>query len=186
MEINKLAVLAKNGDVQAFEEIYEQFSSKIFNYIRMKIQHRQEAEDILQEVFIKSYKGLGSLRPGKLNFPAWLYTIAGNTINDHLRKHYRQPEMVNIDDCFDISAGQSPHQELMAKSDLETAAEYFNELPERHRKVIDLRFFKELSVNETALELNSTSLAVRIVQYRARKKLRDLMEKAESVVEMAH
>jgi RNA polymerase sigma-70 factor (ECF subfamily) len=178
MEINKLAVRAKNGDLEAFEQLYRHFAQRLFNYVRVKIQNRQDAEDVLQNIFIKSYKGLSTLRPGNLNFTAWLFKIAKNTINDYLRKQYKQPKIVSIDDVFEVSGGQSVYQEIAAKSDLETARETFKYLPQRHRSMLELRFFRQLSVSETAKALNTTSMAVRIMQYRVRKKLKYVLPEA--------
>lgn len=177
MQIYELALRAKNGDLNAFEQLYDSLAQRIFYHIKKKIQNKQDAEDVLQEVFIKGYKGLPYLRPGKLNFPAWLYKIASNTVNDHLRKKYRRPEIVSIDENFDVADSKSLYNEIVAKSDLETAQENLNSLPSQHRHVLELRFFKELSVPETAKALNKSSLAVRMLQYRARKTLRLLSEK---------
>ena len=176
MEINEMVIQAKQGDLAAFEKIYESFVRRIFSYIRQKIQNRQDAEDVLQEVFIKSYKGLQSLRPGKLNFSAWIFKIASNTINDHLRKKYRQPEILSIDDGLDISDGQSLYQAIVAKSDLESTTQKFKFLSQEHRSVLEMRILKQLSVREVSRALNKSSLAVRMLQYRARKRLKGLME----------
>lgn len=177
MQIYELALRAKNGDLNAFEQLYDSFAQRIYCHIKKKIQNKQDAEDVLQEVFIKGYKGLPFLRPGNLNFPAWLYKIASNTVNDHLRKKYRRPEIVAIDENFDVADQKSLYNEIVAKSDLETAKKQMDQLPARHKKIIELRFFRDLSVNEAASALNKSSLAVRMLQYRARKTLRHLSEK---------
>ncbi|MDR3643264.1 MAG: RNA polymerase sigma factor [Candidatus Doudnabacteria bacterium] len=171
METNDLAVLAKNGNETAFEQLYERFAQRTFSFIRRKIQNRQDAEDVLQEVFIKTYKGMSSLRPGTINFTAWLFKIASNTINDHLRKKYRQPEIIGIDENFEIPDRHSLFQSVLANSDLETARANIQYLPPKHRHVLELRFFKELPIKEVAKALNKSCLAVRLLQYRARKKL---------------
>src|ERR1700722_15857113 len=101
MEINELAVKAKNGDLAAFDQLYNLLARRLLYRIRKKIQNRQDAEDVLQEVFIKSYKGLSSLRPGKIYFSAWLFKITTNTVNDYLRKKCRRPEIISIDETFD-------------------------------------------------------------------------------------
>jgi RNA polymerase sigma-70 factor (ECF subfamily) len=178
MEINEYVIQAQGGNVAAFEELYHSFSQKIFFYIRKKIQNREEAEDILQEVFIKSYRGLKSLRPGEINFSAWLYKIASNTINDHFRKKYRCPEVVSIDENFDLPDKHCLFKEIVTRSDLEGARENLNKLPELHKNVIELRFFQELSVDEVAKTLNKSNLSVRMIQYRARKNLKLMYENA--------
>jgi RNA polymerase sigma-70 factor, ECF subfamily len=184
MEINELVGLAKSGNAAAFEELYSHFAKRIFCFIRIKIQNRQDAEDVLQEVFIKSYKGLGSLRPGKLNFSAWLFKITSNTINDYFRRKYRNPEIVAIDEDFDLPDNKSLYNEIEAKSDLETAQENLKKLTVPHRKVIELRFFQQLSVNEVAKTLNKSNLAIRMLQYRAKKALKYIAEESRVGIKM--
>src|SRR5437762_5038793 len=96
MDINNLILKAKQGNAEAFGQIYDQFVRRIFKFVRLKIQNQQEAEDIVQETFVKAYKGLANLKMENLNFSAWLYRIAYNTVNDHFRKKYRTPEIMAI------------------------------------------------------------------------------------------
>ncbi len=177
METNQLALLAKNGDLAAFEELYNSFAKRIFFHIRKKIQNYQDAEDVLQEVFIKSYKALPYLRPGEINFSGWLYTIANNAINDQLRKKYSRPDVISIDEGFDLPDNKSLQKTMQTESDLETARSCFKYLSARYRKVLELRFFKQLSVGEVAKVLNKNTLAVRVLQYRARKRLKQVSER---------
>ena len=177
MEVNEFVIQAQLGNNTAFEELYNNFSKKIFFYIRKKIQNYEEAEDVLQEVFIKSYQGLNSLRPGDINFSAWLYKIASNTINDHFRKRYRSPEVVSIDENFDLPDKHSLFKEILVRSDLESAKENLKLLPPLHKDVLELRFFQELSVNEVAKVLHRSNLSVRMIQYRARKNLNSMLQK---------
>lgn len=175
MEINRLITKAREGDSEAFGQIYDSFAQKIFKYIRLKIQDRQEAEDILQEVFIKAYKGLGGLAMENLNFSAWLYKVAGNTINDHFRKKYRTPEIIGIDEKFDAPSKYSLQGEVTAKWDWDLARQAFNRLPPIYKQVLELRFVQEMSLNEVAEILNKNSLSVRLIQHRALKKVRIIL-----------
>ncbi len=176
MEINTLVEQAKNGNIASFEELYDIFAQRVFSFIKTKVQNRQDAEDILQDVFIKTHRGLDTLRPGELNFSGWLFKIARNTINDYFRKKYRQPEICGMDEDFDISDNKCLYEEIMFKSDLESAQEKFKYLSVQHRNVLELRIFQELSLNEVASALNKSALAVKMLQHRARKKLLALME----------
>src|SRR3989344_5304415 len=139
MEINELVVRAQNGDSDAFGLIYDSFARRIFRYIRIKINDRQEAEDILQEVFVKAYKGLGQLKAEDLNFSAWLYRIAGNTVNDHFRKKYRTPDTAAIDENFDLPDSYSLEKEAVLHSDLEIVRSCLGSLPPLYKQVLELR-----------------------------------------------
>lgn len=61
-DIGKLVFEAKRGQAEAFGRLYDLFAQRIFRYIRLKIQSRQEAEDLLQDVFVKAYRGLPALK----------------------------------------------------------------------------------------------------------------------------
>ena len=172
LEVNELVKKARQGDSNAFGQLYEIFAQRIFKYVRIKIQDRQESEDILQEIFIKAYMGLNSLSMENLNFSAWLYKVAGNTINDHFRKKYRTPIISGIEEGFDLPDGKSLEKEITAKSDLETAREAFVHLPPLYKQVLELRFLQDLTLREVAEIMGKSNLSIRLLQYRALKKVK--------------
>lgn len=177
MDINNLVSLAKQGDVQAFGQIYDEFVKRMFKFVRLKVQNQQEAEDLVQEVFVKAYKGLPSLKMENLNFSAWLYRVASNTVNDYFRKKYRTPEMTSIDESFDITDGYSLEEEAAINSDLEIVRAALNNLPPQYKQVLELRFVQDLTLDETAAVLNKSNLSVRLAQFRALKKLKVILNK---------
>src|SRR5690348_1830026 len=136
MDISELLSRAKDGDHEAFAQVYDSFAQKIFKFISLKIQSRQEAEDVLQEVFIKAYKGLAGLNMDKLNFSAWLYKVAGNTINDYFRGKYRKPDTLGMDENFDVPDKRSLAKEISAKWDWQMVQAAFNELPILYKQVL--------------------------------------------------
>ncbi len=176
MEINQLVSKVKQGDSDAFGLIYDQFVQRIFRYIRLKIQDRQVAEDILQDVFLKAYQGIYKLKTEDLNFSAWLYRIASNTINDYFREKYRKPETLEIDENFDIAGCVSLQKELEIKFDIENAKKAFELLSPLHKQVLELRFIQEFSPEETAKILHKSNLAIRLIQFRALKKVQIILK----------
>ncbi len=172
MDIDELVLQAKQGKAEAFGQLYDLFAQRIFKYIRIKIQDRQQAEDILQDIFIKAYKGLPVLRTDHLNFPAWLYKIAANTVNDHFRKTYRAPTVIGMDEEFDIAGNYSVEREIQSLSDGESMQKAFTQLPPLYKQVLELRFLQEFSLSEVAKILGKSNLAVRLIQFRALKKVR--------------
>lgn len=176
-DINKLVILAKQGDTQAFSQIYDQFIKKIFKFVRLKIQNQQEAEDVVQETFVKAYKGLPRLSMENLNFSAWLYRIASNTVNDYFRKKYRTPEIMSIDEKFDLADSYSLDKEVTQNSDMETVLKGFVMLSPLYKQVLELRFIQDFSLNEVAKILNKSNLSVRLIQFRALKKLHLILKK---------
>ncbi|MDE2311819.1 MAG: sigma-70 family RNA polymerase sigma factor [Patescibacteria group bacterium] len=176
IELVDLVRRAQNGDEAAFGQIYDDFAPRIFRYVKLKIQHPPDAEDVLQEVFIKAYKGLGSLDMDKLNFSAWLYKVASNTINDHFRKKYRTPEVSVIDEKFDAPSDYSLEKDLMTKWDWDAAKAAFLQLPPLYRQVLELRFEQQFTIDEVAEIIGKSNLSIRLIQHRALKKIRFILK----------
>ena len=178
MDTNKLVEKAQQGDSEAFGQLYDLYAQRMFRYIRIKVQDREDAQDILQEVFIKAYKGLGSLVGRELNFSAWLYAVTSNTVNDYLRRKYRTPMTVTIDEDIDVPSTASPAAELDLQMGLDAARAAFQELPPLYRQVLELRYFQEFTLDEIAKILKKTNLAVRLVQFRALQRVRIILKQS--------
>ena len=177
IDVNNLIEQAKQGDQEAFAQIYDQFIKRMFKFVRLKIQNQQEAEDIVQEVFVKAYKGIGTLKIKDLNFSAWLYRVASNTVNDHFRKKYRTPDITPIDETFDVADTYSLQEEVTIASDLEIVRTGLKKLPPQYREVLELRFVQDLTLDECAAALHKSNLSVRLTQFRALKKLKVILKK---------
>jgi len=180
MDLSEQIKKAQNGDSQAFSRIYDAYSGKLFRYIRLKISSRQHAEDILQEVFVKIWRGLPNYDQEKGTFNAWVYRVAANALNDFLRKIYRAPETLEMSEEFESS--KAPWQQdatdmgkvLDAELSLKQLGSLMSGIPEVYQKVIEYRFIQDLTVEETAELLGKTNLAVRLIQHRAINKLKKL------------
>ncbi len=177
MELTETVLKAKHGDNQAFGLIYDSFADKIFRYIRIKIQDQAQAEDILQEVFVKAWRGLPNLKTKDLNFSAWIYRIAANSINDHFRKLYRSPKIVDLEDA-NIAAPHSIEDSYQTAEEIEKMKDCFDLLPVQYKEVLELRYVRDFSTAETAEIIGKTNLAVRLIQHRALKRLKEIMDNA--------
>lgn len=171
MDIYELVERARSGDRESFGEIYDLFADKLFRYISIKIQDKTQAEDVLQEVFIKAWKNLYTLRNEKLQFSAWLYRIASNTVNDHFRKIYREPQPVELTEVHDVAASPEMYEDDDSLK-REVALKAIQKLPIQYQEVIELIVAQELSISETARILKKSNLAIRLIQHRALKSLK--------------
>lgn len=175
-QINQLVEKIKLGDQEAFSLIYEEFVDRIYKFIRLKVSETEQAEDLLQEVFVKAWQGSKKLKVADLNFSAWLYRVASNTVNDHYRKVYRRPQTVELDPAFNV-AGKDDTEKLTEDGfETEAVRKVLNDLPDNFKQVIELRYFQDFSVEETAKVLNKSSITVRVLQHRATKKLKQLFK----------
>jgi RNA polymerase sigma-70 factor, ECF subfamily len=176
MDVTVLVSEAKKGNTEAFAGIYDLYAQRIFRYVRMKIQNRSEAEDLLQEVFVRAWRGLPNFDPRAGKFAAWLYRIASNTVNDHFRRVYRSPKTVEFTEGTDVGFEEPAKEALANESEMIEVRRAMSHLPPQYREVLELRFIQEFSVAETAKVMRRSRLAVRLAQVRALKKLRLLLK----------
>lgn len=175
MDIQELVEKAKQGDRESFAEIYDLFADKLFKYISIKIQDKIQAEDILQEVFVKAWKNLYTLRDEKLQFSAWMYRITSNTVSDYFRKIYREPEPVELTAVHDVAAAPEISQDDDAVK-RELLLKATKKLPPQYQEVIELIFIQELSISQTARIFKKSNLAIRLMQHRALRSLKNILK----------
>lgn len=173
-ETRKLVSKVQQGDQTAFAELYDEYIDRIYAFIRIKAFGNNEIEDIIQEVFIKAWNGCPTLKLEDLNFSAWLYKIASNTLNDHYRKKYRNPQIVALEHAQETVSDNNSTDEANSNMNLEILKVNLDKLSDEYKQVIELRFFQEFSVKETAQILNKNSVTIRVWQHRAIKQLEDL------------
>lgn len=174
-----LVAAAKSGDVSAFETLVGRYERKIFRLTRNITQNREDAEDAMQEAFLKAYEHLGEFE-GNSRFYTWLVRIAVNQALMKLRR--RRPNVVSIDEEIDTGEdmmpreiedwGPSPMQRYEQTELSEILSKVISELEPPFRIVFQLRDIEQLSTEETAEALNLSVPAVKSRLLRARLKLR--------------
>lgn len=177
-----LAIDTLNGDLIAFEELVNRYKNRVFSIVYRMMGQYQEAEDVTQEVFINVYEKLYQFDAEK-KFAPWIYRIASNTSISALRKK-KNIVVVDFDDVQQVAyensiAGESYNpQHLYEREELKgLIEEAIMELPENYRMVIMLRYQMDLDNQEIAnvLDISKENIEVRI--HRARKALRQIMQK---------
>lgn len=153
-----------------FNQLVEAHSREIFHYLYRLMGHTQEAEDALQEAFLRAFRAYDHLDPDA-NTRAWLYRIAGNTARTQLKRDHRardnQPLQVNMEDNQPSVLAQVENRER-----LRSLAEAINRLPHKQRASLILRKYQGLSYAEIGLTMDCTAETARANVYQAVKKLR--------------
>ena len=155
------------------QELYDAYVEQIYRFIYHKVGNRQDAEDITSHVFMKAVHSL-DLTQDRLSMLGWLYRVARTAISDHWRKYYALAaagldplEEANVDLFVDapliVGGGGEGEPDSVAR----TAHAILEMLPERHRRVLQLRFLQGYSQREVAQEVGITELNARITQHRA-------------------
>jgi len=177
MDAKLLELIEKSqaGNAEAFAEIYDIFVQRLFRFIKLKIQNQQQAEDILQETFVKVWGYIKQFRPEGGSLQAWIYKITANTINDYFRKIYRQPETLELLENLEKASEANVEKEVGNRLETEGYIKAFELLGESQKQVLELRLIQDLSILETAKILGKSNLAVRVLFHRALKKLRKIV-----------
>ncbi len=166
---------AQRGDANAFGDLYEQQLAAIYRYIFYRVGNVAEAEDLTETVFLKAWEALGRYRWREVPFSAWLYRIAHNIIIDRYRSDH---ETVSYDDQTEVhDEADGPEEWLAEVETTEVLIEALAQLPPDHQQVLVLRFINGLNHAETSRVLGRSEEAVRVLQHRALKAMRVILQK---------
>ncbi len=156
--------------------LIKKYEKKIGQYInRLSCLTPEDSEDLLQEIFLAAYKNLNSYNP-KLKFSSWLYRIAHNKTISFWRKNQKNaPISLDLNQdflAFLADEKKDAVQKLIQKNNQEEIKKAVQELKEKYREVIILKFFEEKSYQEIADILRKPSGTIATLLNRAKKQLR--------------
>jgi RNA polymerase sigma-70 factor (ECF subfamily) len=157
---------ARQGDQEAFAQLYETHFDKIFRYVVVKIRNQTEAEDMTQQVFVKAYESIGSYQMQGVPFTAWLFRIAHNQMVDFVRKASKN-KTVWLDETLQIKDESNLEGEVETKIEMEKVVLAAKELTKAQQEVISLRFAGGLSITEAAKTMRKSEGAIKALQHSA-------------------
>lgn len=176
---------SKNGNIAAFEELVRRYDRKLLRIAQHLTHNREDAEDAVQEAFLKAFQHLGQFREDS-KFSTWLIRITLNQSLMKLRKRHRTRE-VSIDNDFQSEENNLPidvadwapnPEELYRAAELrEILRKTLQELSPGLRMVFVLRDIEGLSLEETTEALGLSLAAVKARSWRARLQLRQRLSK---------
>jgi RNA polymerase sigma-70 factor (ECF subfamily) len=151
----------------------------LFGYALVLTRNRTEAEDLVQETYVRAIGAAGRLRPDS-NVKSWLFTILRNLWLNQLRQRRTTPELVDIDadesnaDIV-VETSKDPHEHYVNKMERDQVREAIQRLPVTFREIVLLREYEELSYQEIANVLGCPAGTVMSRLGRARSKLKTLL-----------
>lgn len=181
MDEVRLAQRARDGDSDAFEEIFRIYHARIYNYAYRLVGNAEDAQDLTQESFLKAYRAL--LRGAQpVNLSAWLYRIASNTCMDLLRRrrliHWQPLENLLAVLNVNVAGARSPEEEMLRserRAEQQTEIErVLAQLPPRYRMYLILRERESFSYQEIASITGDSLDTVKVTLYRARERARQV------------
>lgn len=150
--------------------MYNLYADDIYRFLLVHVRDDALAQDLTSDTFLKAWKQIDTF--DWRHSRGWLYAIARNTLTDHWRKHKSLP----LDETIEIVDDKPSHEEIMdTKLEAKRAAKALAKLPHDMKSVVTLRFMHGYSARQTAEALDISESNVRVLQFRALKKLRGLL-----------
>lgn len=179
----RLAQLAAGGDRDAFAELVELYKDKIYHLAFRMLYNRQEAEDVVQETFLRVYKNLSSYDVNQ-KFSTWIFRIGTNLCIDRLR---RRRATYSLDAGVTDGEGANwygmlsndqlgPEGQLILSETQQQIRKAIDMLPEKYKSIVILRYLHDLSLQEIGdiLQMPVTTVKTRV--HRGREFLRKKLE----------
>lgn len=154
-----------------FEALVEAHSGEIFAYVWRLLRDTADAEDCLQETFLRAYRSFSRVKTGS-NYRAWLYKIATNTARTHVKQRGRIAARTSDLDPELQSDRLSPADRVLRRETIEAVTRAVEALPHQQRAALIMRQYQELGYDDIAAALDCTEEAARANVYQALKKLR--------------
>jgi RNA polymerase sigma-70 factor (ECF subfamily) len=176
---DQLIASALQGDQKAYEALLARHKRAIYHVVLKIVRNREEAQDLVQETFMKAFNALASYR-SEYRFSTWLYKIAANCAIDFVRR--KRIEALSLDKPIETRNGQveyevpdtswDPEQDLVRKQKLRSIDEAIESLPDKYREVIIYRHRDDKPYEEIANILRVPVGTVKARIFRARELLK--------------
>jgi RNA polymerase sigma-70 factor (ECF subfamily) len=165
-------------DPNSYKYIIERYEKKLLGYIRrILFVSKEDAEDILQDVFIKAYKNINSY-DSKYSFSSWIYRIAHNESVSFLRKKKKIIECNQDDEIFDrISSDEDIEDDFLKDLKKREVRKLLTKLNPKYREVLVLRYFEDMEYNQISDILHTSVGNVSSLIGRGKKEFKMLVER---------
>ena len=165
---------AQNGDSEAFGFIYDHFADKIYRFVYFRVGHKEVAEDILSDAFVKAWQKINQINtPQALS--GWLYQIAKNNIIDYYRLKKEFVPLEEVENLLEDAI--NPVDTVNLGIQQQNILNVMNQLSGEQHDVIKYKFFEDLTNEEIAYVMGKTEGAVRVLQHRAIMRIKELLNK---------
>lgn len=157
-----------------FDELYENFFLRIYNYARYRCQSEQEAEDLTSCIFEKVYKKFNTYNPGKAGLEVWVFVIARSVTVDFFRwKKFRSLlPFTTLQEETLTAPHDNPAENLEQDNEEKQLQEILQILSAQEREILNLHYYQHLKQTEIATIMNLTQSNVGVILHRAVKKIK--------------
>lgn len=173
-----LAIRCLLGEADAFEALARRWAIPLFRYLRGWARNTDEADELVQDVWLRVLRGLPTLRE-PYRFRQWLFGIAHRTAMDHLRRRQRLPQTREVEEADHIAMIDEREASADREMILRALEQALDQLSLTERQTLTLFYLEEIPITEIALIQNVPVGTVKSRLFRGRGQLRTLMERLE-------
>ncbi len=185
LDDNELIMVIQTQNHQAYFDLFRRYQKKLFIYIYRLTRDRSETEDILQNVFTKTYKNIQNFDLSR-KFSSWIYRIAHNEAINHLKRKSKRytvswDDVTISKDKLDMASEEIPMEELWLQDEvIQNIGIALKKMPKQYRQILEMRYFKEYSYEQISKILDKPVNTVGTIINRAKKKLLVIMKEEEN------
>ncbi len=174
----------RKGNSSDYSIIVNRYKNKAFSMLKRMLKNEFEAEEVLQDCFLKAYKSINAFK-GDSKFSTWFYRIVYNSALTKLssQKRRTETEMTSVEDHFNLESEYNSN-EIEKKDVNRLIQETISKLPERYSAIITMFYLNEMSIEEISEVMQITVSNVKVMLYRSRNALRDLIMKSKLAEEL--
>jgi RNA polymerase sigma-70 factor, ECF subfamily len=174
-------MLAKEGNPDAFRSLYQEHGDRIYQIAFRHTKSQADAEDIMQNTFIKAYRKIHTFRFDRSqSFNGWLNTICFNCTMDFFRKQKRRhrTDQISLEDAFKVPYSGNPGPEKQAESGQAAAdiQDALSVLTPKQRLIFEMRYFQHMDIKSIAQILKCSQSNIKTHSVRALAKLKKTLE----------
>lgn len=166
-----------DGDTNAFSVLVNRYKDLVYTLTLRMLNNREEAEEVAQDTFIKTYKSLSRFK-GDSKFSTWIYKIAYNTSLDRLKKNRKHFNDVAIDEFTEhqVKTIDNALDNLESKEQTKAIKDCIALLPSEDSFLLTLYYFDDMSLEEISKTVGLTANNVKVKIFRSRKKLATILK----------
>jgi len=174
----------RKGNDSDYSIIINRYKNKAFSMLKRMLKNEFDAEEILQDCFLKAYNSLSNFK-GESKFSTWFYRIVYNTALTRLssQKRKTESEMTSVEDHFNLES-EYRSDEIEREDVNQLIRDTISNLPERYSAIITMFYLNEMSVEEISEVMQITVSNVKVMLHRSRNSLRDLVLKSKLTEEL--
>lgn len=178
---SELITVILNQNREAYKELFSRYQKKLFTYVCHLVGNKEETEDILQNVFSKTYKSIEHFDTSR-KFSSWIYRIAHNEAVNFLKRKSKRymvswEDVTTSKDKLDTATNEEPPEEKWAHQEItKEIDDAMERLPKKYQQVLKLRYFQEHSYEDISEILGKPVNTVGTLINRAKKKLLEVVK----------